>query len=162
LNRNQHADRFTIATTSDLQTIRDPDGDTRDAFDRVLHYGACAFELLWDPDCMRGITMINHVKNVAAMLGVTQTAARLLARRLAQQTTLAPGQNLQMMDFAELGPPSVRAHLALPRFAHMLPSSRAVSRVLLVSRWIGTAATYALAIIVGIVGAAVAGHFTPS
>jgi|GEM_PF-6091274 len=42
------------------------------------------------------------------------------------------------------------------------PTPHLVARVLQVSHWIGTAVTYALAIIVGIVGAAVASHFTPS
>jgi hypothetical protein len=72
------------------------------------------------------------------------------------------GQNLQMLDFAELGRPSARAHLAHPILARVMPSSRAVSRVLTVSRWIGAATAWSLAILVGIVAAAVLSHFTPS
>lgn len=105
--------------------------------------------------------MINHLKNLYASLDAGHAAAGSVARRLAQQTTLRRGQSLQMMDFAELGRPSLRAHLAHPWVARVAPDNRTVVRILSVSYWLGTALSYALAILVGVVGAAVASHFTP-
>lgn len=81
--------------------------------------------------------------------------------RLVIQTWLAQGQNLQMMDVAELGRLSLRAHLAHPWVARVAPDNRTVVRILAVSYWLGTTLAYALAILVGVVGAAVASHFTP-
>lgn len=107
------------------------------------------------------LTMINHIKNLCASLDASHAAAGSVARRLAQQTTLQRGQNLQMMDFAELGRPSLRAHLAHPWVARLAPDNRTVVRVLAVGYWLGTTVAYALAILVGVVGAAVASHFTP-
>lgn len=105
--------------------------------------------------------MINRIKNFYAALDAGHAAARSVARRLAQQTTLQRGQNLQMMDFAELGRPSLRAHLAHPWVARVAPDNRTVVRILAVSDWLGATLSYALTILAAVVCAAVATHFTP-
>ncbi len=81
--------------------------------------------------------------------------------RLVIQTRLAQGRNLQMMDVAELGRPSLRAHLAHPWVDRLAPDNRTVVRILAICYWLGATVAYALAILVGVVGAAVASHFTP-
>lgn len=91
--------------------------------------------------------MITTFKNHIATIGAARTAAGTLQRRLAQQTALQRGQNLQMLDFAELGPPSLRAHLALPELARRLPSSRAVSRVLTGMHWMAEALAWILTLL---------------
>jgi hypothetical protein len=109
---------------------------------------------------MQTKSIVFHVQNFLADLRATASAARALDRHLLWQTHLVRGQNLQMMDFAELGRPSLRAHLAHPLVARLLPSSRAVARVLRLSRWIGTATTWALTISIGILLAAAASQLT--
>lgn len=104
--------------------------------------------------------MKKFTQNLLSSLSASHSAALSLERRLTIQTTLVRGQNLQMMDFADLGRPSMRAHLAHPIIARIMPSSRAVARVLKVTRWIGVVVAYALAVVIGIVLAAIAGHFT--
>ncbi|MFA7322547.1 MAG: hypothetical protein WC000_13870 [Dokdonella sp.] len=106
-------------------------------------------------------SLVKVAQELFSYLSLSGATAFARERRFAIQITQVRGQNLQMMGFAEPGRPSLRAHLVHPWVARVAPDNRTVVRILSVSYWLGTTLAYALAILVGVVGAAVASHFTP-